>query len=97
MDGALVELGIVPDVGFASFTGVGILAVGVAIVEITFFAEGVGEGILAGVVGVVVLLTAAVFGATVESLPAFTDPFTTSIDPLTVSVDSSATFPEPFP
>ena len=90
MDGALVELGIVPDVGFASFTGVGILAVGVAIVEITFFAEGVGEGILAGVVGVVVLLTAAVFGATVESLSA-------STDPLTVSVDSSATFPEPFP
>ena len=91
MEGALVELGIVPDVGFASFAGVGILAVGVAIVEITFFAEGVGEGILAGVVGVVVLLTAAVFGATVESLPAFTDPFTTSIDPLTVSVDPSAT------
>lgn len=90
MEGALVELGIVPDVGFASFAGVGILAVGVAIVEITFFAEGVGEGILAGVVGVVVLLTAAVFGATVESLPAFTDP-------LTVSVDPSATFPEPFP
>lgn len=90
MDGALVELGIVPDVGFASFKGVGILAVGVAIVEITFFAEGVGEGILAGVVGVVVLLTAAVFGATVESLSA-------STDPLTVSVDSSATFPEPFP
>lgn len=90
MDGALVELGIVPDVGFASFTGVGILAVGVAIAEITFFAEGVGEGILAGVVGVVVLLTAAVFGATVESLSA-------STDPLTVSVDSSATFPEPFP
>ena len=87
MDGAL---GIVPDVGFASFTGVGILAVGVAIAEITFFAEGVGEGILAGVVGVVVLLTAAVFGATVESLSA-------STDPLTVSVDSSATFPEPFP
>lgn len=85
MDGALVELGIVPDVGFASFTGVG-----VAIAEITFFAEGVGEGILAGVVGVVVLLTAAVFGATVESLSA-------STDPLTVSVDSSATFPEPFP
>lgn len=90
MDGALVELGIVPDVGFASFTGVGILDVGVAIAEITFFAEGVGEGILAGVVGVVVLLTAAVFGATVESLSA-------STDPLTVSVDSSATFPEPFP
>lgn len=90
MDGALVELGIVPDVGFASFKGVGILAVGVAIVEITFFAEGVGEGILAGVVGVVVLLTAAVFGATVESLSA-------STDPLTVSVDPSATFPEPFP
>ena len=90
MDGALVELGIVPDVGFASFTGVGILAVGVAMAEITFFAEGVGEGILAGVVGVVVLLTAAVFGATVESLSA-------STDPLTVSVDSSATFPEPFP
>ena len=90
MDGALVELGIVPDVGFASFTGVGILAVGVAIAEITFFSEGVGEGILAGVVGVVVLLTAAVFGATVESLSA-------STDPLTVSVDSSATFPEPFP
>jgi hypothetical protein len=90
VDGALVELGIVPDVGFASFTGVGILAVGVAIAEITFFAEGVGEGILAGVVGVVVLLTAAVFGATVESLSA-------STDPLTVSVDSSATFPEPFP
>ena len=75
MDGALVELGIVPEV---------------AIAEITFFAEGVGEGILAGVVGVVVLLTAAVFGATVESLSA-------STDPLTVSVDSSATFPEPFP
>ena len=90
MDGALVELGIVPDVGFASFTGVGILAVGVAIAEITFFAEGVGEGILAGVVGVVVLLTAAVFGATVESLSA-------STDSLTVSVDPSATFPEPFP
>lgn len=84
------NLGLFLTSGFASFTGVGILAVGVAIAEITFFAEGVGEGILAGVVGVVVLLTAAVFGATVESLSA-------STDPLTVSVDSSATFPEPFP
>ena len=90
MDGALVELGIVPYVGFETFTGVVILDVGVANAEITFFAEGVGEGILAGVVGVVVLLMAAVFGATVESLSA-------STDPLTVSVDSSATFPEPFP